>query len=207
MRYSSSKFRDDVGRDRRQLRRQPPRLRHPTWSSAHPRHPWYPKYTAAGSSPVEGPFISVLMTMSSKRSKSPSAYRKACDLCQTPKDVLVRCRIDNTLQWHFLCTGKCWKEVSGGVVDGIKDKPHYFYGGMWKNKHACVSARKPQRKDQATINDWSEAQPGYTTNDRVNYKGNVWICRRSHDTTDKTVPGLGYRYWKEIASIPSASGD
>lgn len=145
--------------------------------------------------------------MSTKRSKSPSFYRKACDLCQVPKDVLVRCRIDESLQWHFVCTGKCWKEVSGGVVDGTEDKPHYVYGGMWKNKHAGVSAKKPKKKDQGIIKDWSEAQDEYITNDRVNYQEQIWICRRGHKTSDTSVPGLGYRYWKEDPSSPSTAKD
>lgn len=135
--------------------------------------------------------------MSAKRSKSPSAYQKACDLCQVPKDVLVRCRIDESLHWYFVCTGKCWKEVSGGIVDGSAEKPYYVYGGMWKNKHAGVSARKPKKRDRATINEWSEAQDEYITNDRVKHQGRIWICRRSHNTSDKNVPGSAYRYWKE----------
>lgn len=31
--------------------------------------------------------------------------------------------------------GKCWKTVSGGVVDGDNDHPYYRYGGLWKNLH------------------------------------------------------------------------
>lgn len=139
--------------------------------------------------------------MATKRSNSPSAYRKACDLCQKPRDVLVRCRIDETLQWHFVCTGSCWKDVSGGVIDGTEDKEHYTYGGMWKNRHAGVSAKKPKKKPKkkhsAVINDWSEVQAHYVRNDKVTYDSKVWNCRRSHDTTDKTAPGIGYTYWKE----------
>ena len=83
---------------------------------------------------------------SQKRSKSPSAYRKPCDLCHTPNDVLVRCQIEKTYSWYFVCTKKCWKDVSGGVVDGDSKHPYYRYGGMWKNKHAGVSAKKPKAK-------------------------------------------------------------
>lgn len=67
--------------------------------------------------------------MASKRSSSPSAYRKPCSICEKPRDVLVRCRIDDTMQWNFVCPGSCWREVSGGVVDGTEDKPNYVYGG------------------------------------------------------------------------------
>lgn len=73
-------------------------------------------------------------------------YRKPCTICSTPRDVLVRCQIDETNKWHFVCPGKCWKEVSGGVIDGDKSEEHqyYRYGGMWKNKHEAVSAKKPK---------------------------------------------------------------
>ena len=150
--------------------------------------------------------LDVLHIMSSKRSKSPSAYRKACDLCQKPKDVLVRCQIDESASWRFVCTGKCWKDVSGGVIDGSEEKPFYVYGGMWKNKHAGTSAKKPKSKNQ-TIKDWSKSQSQYITHDHVKHDGKVWICRRSHDTTDKSIPGHGYRYWKEDGSSPPHTVD
>ena len=85
----------------------------------------------------------------SKRGVSPSAFRKACTLCHTSRDVLIRCQVDESGTWNFVCTGKCWKSVSGGVVDaaGHKDEfPYYRYGGMWKNKHAGVSAKMPKKK-------------------------------------------------------------
>lgn len=66
----------------------------------------------------------------SKRSTSPSSFRKPCDLCHVPKDVLVRCQTDSTATWHFICPKKCWKDVSGGVVDGSLDHPYYKYGGV-----------------------------------------------------------------------------
>ena len=84
-----------------------------------------------------------------KRSGSPSAFRKHCDLCHEPYDVLVRCQIDGTGQWHFICPKRCWKSVSGGVIDGSSDHPFYKYGGMWKNKHALVSAKKPKRSKKS----------------------------------------------------------
>ena len=31
--------------------------------------------------------------------------------------------------------------MSGGMVDGDRHHPNYRYGGMWKNKHAGVSAK------------------------------------------------------------------
>ena len=30
--------------------------------------------------------------------------------------------------------GKCWRDVSGGVVDGDDAHPFYRYGGLWKNR-------------------------------------------------------------------------
>eukprot|EP00297_Palpitomonas_bilix_P020965 CAMPEP_0113874444 /NCGR_PEP_ID=MMETSP0780_2-20120614/4337_1 /TAXON_ID=652834 /ORGANISM="Palpitomonas bilix" /LENGTH=56 /DNA_ID=CAMNT_0000860217 /DNA_START=104 /DNA_END=271 /DNA_ORIENTATION=+ /assembly_acc=CAM_ASM_000599 len=55
---------------------------------------------------------------------------KICDLCKEAKDLLYRCRIDKTKKWHFVCK-KCWPSVSGGVVDGDAQHPHYQYGGTW----------------------------------------------------------------------------
>ena len=73
-------------------------------------------------------------------------YRKECTLCNKLQDVLVRCQIDETGKWNFVCVGKCWKQVSGGIIDGDKAEEHkyYRYGGMWKNKHEAVSAKKPK---------------------------------------------------------------
>ena len=82
-----------------------------------------------------------------KQSAVEKDHRKPCTLCETPRDVLVRCQIDDTGKWHFVCPGACWKRVSGGVVDGDKceEHKHYRYGGMWKNKHEAVSAKIPKK--------------------------------------------------------------
>lgn len=137
----------------------------------------------------------------SKRSKSPSSHRKTCDLCHSPKDVLVRCRTDETQKWHFVCTSKCWKEVSGGEIDG-PSKPFYLYGGMWKNKHAGVSAKKPKQKLSAP-RPWTISRTKYIKNDKVEHAETVWVCRRSHISSETTEPGLGYEFWKEEANISS----
>ena len=58
---------------------------------------------------------------------------KPCTLCGRRQPVLVRCQIDETGTWHFVCAGRCWKSVSGGVEDarGREDEfPLYRYGGM-----------------------------------------------------------------------------
>ena len=151
----------------------------------------------------------------SKRNLSPSAYRKPCSLCSTPNDILVRCQIDPSGSWNFVCPGQCWKRVSGGVIDGDDAHPHYKYGGMWKNKHAGVSAKKPKSKKAKT--DKSEAvgkewQPpvesedrkqedirvSYTRNDRVRWEGKEWVCRRGHESDEKRRPGVGWTWWKEV---------
>lgn len=68
-----------------------------------------------------------------KPDESSQSHDKPCTLCGTPRSVLVRCQIDETGRWHFVCPGKCWISVSGGVEDakGFKaEHPHYRYGGM-----------------------------------------------------------------------------
>lgn len=70
-------------------------------------------------------------------SKSP-IMTKSCTLCSTPRDILIRCQIDETAKWHFVCPGACWKSVSGGVEDarGLEGKyPYYRYGGMVRLNH------------------------------------------------------------------------
>lgn len=59
--------------------------------------------------------------------------QKECTVCQKSVDLLIRCTIDQTADWNMVC-GKCWKSVSGGVVDGDAAHPHYKYGGLWKNR-------------------------------------------------------------------------
>lgn len=133
---------------------------------------------------------------SQNRSKSPSAYRKPCDLCHAQNDVLIRCCIDDTSAWYFVCGRNCWKKVSGGVIDGSPDHPHYKYGGMWKNRHAGVSAKKPKPKQRVAIRDWHKYTT-YVFNDKVMYEEKVWSCRRSHTSSEANVPGNGYNFWKE----------
>jgi hypothetical protein len=63
---------------------------------------------------------------------------KLCTLCSTQRDILIRCQIDESQKWHFVCPGACWKSVSGGVEDakGFEGKyPYYKYGGMVRSKH------------------------------------------------------------------------
>jgi len=63
----------------------------------------------------------------------PSTGQKKCDVCAKSVDLLIRCTVDETKKWKLVC-GKCWNDVSGGVVDGDTSHPHYRYGGLWKNR-------------------------------------------------------------------------
>lgn len=65
----------------------------------------------------------------------PSAGQKQCDVCSKSVDLLIRCTIDESQSWKLVC-GKCWNDVSGGVVDGDSSHPFYRYGGLWKNRRA-----------------------------------------------------------------------
>ena len=134
-----------------------------------------------------------------KRSPSPSAFRKCCDVCQEPHDVLIRCQIDDTATWHFICPKRCWKAVSGGVVDGDIDHPYYKYGGMWKNKHALVNAKKPKHKKKVIIIDWQPEGMQFTANDKARFEKNVWLSRRSHESSEENAPGKSPRLWMKIS--------
>ena len=141
----------------------------------------------------------ILPTRTGKRSASPSTHRKPCSLCSRPKDVLVRCQIDETLQWNFVCPGRCWRSVSGGEIDG-PDHPFYRYGGMWKNKHSdtMVSAKKRKtKKISEIIRPWNADNTEYVHNDKIKFNDKMWICRRSHFSNDQTPP-TAYRYWKQL---------
>jgi hypothetical protein len=74
----------------------------------------------------------------------PGTSTKLCEGCGKPSDVLIRCRKDETEKWFLLCPGRCWKEASGGKVDGTAETPFYRYGGVWKNKKAATSGKKPK---------------------------------------------------------------
>mmetsp|Transcript_63658 Transcript_63658/g.75328 ORF Transcript_63658/g.75328 Transcript_63658/m.75328 type:complete len:284 (-) Transcript_63658:67-918(-) len=69
------------------------------------------------------------------RGVDPTAGQKQCSLCQKSVNLLIRCTVDESGAWKMVC-GKCWNDVSGGVVDGDDQHPHYRYGGLWKNRRA-----------------------------------------------------------------------
>ena len=66
---------------------------------------------------------------------NPTSGQKACDECSKMVNELIRCQTDATKRWRMVC-GSCWVKVSGGVVDGDANHPHYRYGGLWKNRRA-----------------------------------------------------------------------
>ena len=68
----------------------------------------------------------------------PTSGQKPCDECEKMVNELIRCQTDATKRWRMVC-GKCWVQVSGGVVDGDAEHPHYRYGGLWKNRRAQQS--------------------------------------------------------------------
>ena len=102
-----------------------------------------------------------------------------------------------------------WKRVSGGVIDGDEDHKFYRYGGMWKNKHAGVSAKNRKGKGKKEVREWQtpdedsdghvRAGVNYTQNDRVIQDGKTWVCRRSHESSKVKRPGDGWRWWKEAS--------
>jgi hypothetical protein len=119
---------------------------------------------AANATPIETPSEPPSIPNPSpnpnpKPQAQPSPHSKPCDLCHRSRDVLIRCQIDETKQWHFVCTGKCWKDVSVGNQDGSSDYPFFRYGGMWKNKHELVSAKikgEAKKRNQELSLGWRQ---------------------------------------------------
>ena len=143
---------------------------------------------------------------------SEQDHRKPCTLCERKRDVLVRCQIDETGQWHFVCPGTCWKEVSGGEIDGDKTEEHqyYRYGGMWKNKHEAVSAKKPKKPKTGPTSSTEQDHPPehapgnawrgdvkYARNDLVQSNDLTWICRKTHISDGGKPPEKRHNLWKE----------
>jgi len=71
------------------------------------------------------------------RRHDPTSGQKPCNVCGRSVDLLVRCQVDASNAWKMVC-GRCWHDVSGGVVDGDAQHPHYRYGGLWKNRRRRV---------------------------------------------------------------------
>lgn len=54
--------------------------------------------------------------------------------------LLCRCQMDKTETWHMVC-GKCWRTVSGGVVDGDDAHPDYRCLAMYTVNFTQVNAQ------------------------------------------------------------------
>ncbi|KAE8449533.1 hypothetical protein EG329_008142 [Mollisiaceae sp. DMI_Dod_QoI] len=113
----------------------------------------------------------------SSQKQESSPHSKPCSICHRPRNVLVRCQIDESRKWNFVCTAKCWQEVSGGKEDGDKDHPLYRYGGMWKNKHEYVSA-KIKGKAKNDNKDYWNGTPGP-------HRGPAWKSKRTKSKKDQ----------------------
>lgn len=49
----------------------------------------------------------------------------------------------------------------------------YRCGGMWKNKHALVSAKKPKDKNKGMVVDWRPEKTNYVTDYTIRCKGKI----------------------------------
>jgi len=70
------------------------------------------------------------------------AAMEDCDECGRKGDVLARCRT-NGAEWRWICV-RCWRTVSGGVVDGA---PHVAFSFM---SAVAAPAAIRQGDDEAT---------------------------------------------------------
>lgn len=72
-------------------------------------------------------------------------------------------------------------------MDGDSEHPHYRYGGMWKNKHEAVSAKKPKgvgkkskvsaRAENATEDNNDQTSPVMATLDAAEAEHDNWPVR------------------------------
>lgn len=134
----------------------------------------------------------------------PEKGSKPCSICHGPRNVLIRCQIDATQKWHFVCTGKCWNEVSGGKVDG-PGYPNYRYGGMWKNKHAGASAKikgkakvvngVAERRDKEKMKGGGRRKEGRLKMDASDGLEDEPSCNEKRNEEDEDGDGDGE--WKE----------
>ncbi|KAF4300918.1 hypothetical protein GTA08_BOTSDO07015 [Botryosphaeria dothidea] len=148
--------------------------------------------------------------MATETPAAPSSHSKPCSHCGALRDVLVRCQIDKSHAWVFICPGKCWRELSGGQIDGDDEHPNYRYGGMWKNKHDAVSAKKKKKSSKyQQLQDWRQGDGNdkkYTRNDRVLWNGKVWACRKTHLSRDTGTPDQEFGLWKEEGPVNADQG-
>ena len=62
---------------------------------------------------------------------------------------------------------------------------------------AGVSGKKRKTKKNILLRECDGSGVKYVMNDKVKHADKVWVCRRSHNSCETTVPGSGYTYWKE----------
>ena len=113
-----------------------------------------PLHNAEQASNQNAP-IQASIDVASSQPKEPSPFSKPCSLCERRRDVLIRCKIDESKKWKFICPGKCWQSVTGGFTGASEQYPHYVYGGTWKNKHAYVSGKIKGKAKEENKNQWN----------------------------------------------------
>lgn len=77
--------------------------------------------------------------------------------------------------------------MSGGVIDGDKSDEHqyYCYGGMWKNKHEAVSAKKKSAPAKSVVSAHDIAEGSATAQDSVSedHGGQTELGRDESDSS------------------------
>lgn len=91
-------------------------------------------------------------TRAKREGNAPEATgQKPCGVCERGRDLLIRCQTDESKVWRMVC-GKCWRDVSGGMVDGDGKHPHYRYGGLWKNRTVKKLSEEDTKIERSTKN-------------------------------------------------------
>lgn len=176
-------------------------------------------HTATMHSPPSPSPASTIFPANQIQNQNPSPPppgTKPCTLCHHPRNVLVRCQIDASHTWHFLCPGTCWKRASGGVIDGDGGDGHewYRYGGMWKNRVEMSSAKrkkgaknereKGEREGEKIEGEevgerkWSPKDESFAKDERVLWKRRMYVCRKGHASCERRAPDVAPSLWKGV---------
>ena len=94
-----------------------------------------------------------------------------------------------------MCPGKCWTQVSGGSIDGDAHHPYYRYGGMWKNKHEAVSAKKKKKSSKGkkgkagseTVKPWTATRENTLPQPVVHEEGEDGTASGTASSNDDDV--------------------
>lgn len=117
---------------------------------AAPRRAPSPVSTASTNSTSEPPSPTSAATPTTPRRRERSGTlsngTKPCFICAEPRNVLIRCQIDESGKWNFVCPDTCLQTVTGAGADADPaqlqaTQSFYRYGGTWKNRHELVSAK------------------------------------------------------------------